>query len=155
MQGNDEIIASLNKLLASEFAAIHQYSAHRATVENWGYKRLVGYLDERIEDERKHAKALLDRIAWLGGKAEVDKLAPITVADEVDAMARADREAEKTAILAYNKAIELACAKGDDGTRAVLEANLTDEEDHIRDLDAELKQIEQQTLGNFLSANMG
>jgi bacterioferritin len=58
------------------------------------------------------------------------------------------------AVQAYNEGIQLAVESSDNGTRALLESILTDEEDHVDWLEAQLAQIEQIGIENYLTEQM-
>ena len=154
MQGNEALIKALNSILADEFAAIHQYGAHLAMVGNWQYTRLAAYIAEHLEDERKHAAALMDRIAFLGGVIDAPALGRVVVGADVPAQLAADGGGELRAIQSYERAIVLAVQVGDNKTRDLLAANLADENDHLQDVEARQRQAAAMTLANFLSAQI-
>lgn len=154
MKGNPEIIAALNARLSEELAAISQYEAHRAALTVQQYPKLVAYLEERIADEYQHHNRLSERIRFLEGEIDAGTIAPVTVGGDIRAMLFADLNAELDAVSKYRDAIRQAFDAGDHGTRAVLESILIDEEDHTRDLEARILQIEQMTVQNFLSSQL-
>ena len=151
MKGDPKLIQALQDRLVEETAAIQQYSAHLARVENWGYAALVEYLTERRDDERKHQKLIMDRLEFFGIVPEVWTMGPVTVGQTVDVQLTFDREAELTAIARYNDTITLAVEVKDDDTRRLLETILADETDHVNDIEARLTQIDQIGLGLFLA----
>ena len=113
MKGNPVLLDKLNVLLASEFAAVAQYMAHEGKALNWGYGELAAVLHEHLEDERKHAAALISRILFLGGAPVVDKLdPPVAIGAAVDGMIANDLRAETAAVTAYNTGIALAVSVG-------------------------------------------
>jgi len=69
---------------------------------------------------------------------------------KVDIQLKNDHAAEAGAIKAYNDGIRLCLEVGDGGTRELIEDNLEDEEAHIDWLEAQLDQIEQMVLQNYL-----
>lgn len=154
MKGNPQIIAALNTRLSEEFTAIAQYEAHRAALAVQGYSKLNAYLQERIDDERKHYDLLAERIRFIGGDINAGVINPVFVGRNIVDMHDNDLQAELEAIGKYNDTIALCIELGDTGTRAILESILADEEDHTRDLEAQLTQIEQMTEQNYLSAQI-
>ena len=154
MTGNPAIITALNARLAEELTAVAQYEAHRAALAVQKYPKLVAYLQERIDDERKHYDALAERIRFLGGSIEAGVLNPVFVGSDIRAMHFNDLSSETDAVAKYRDTIRLAFDLGDHGTRTILEGILTDEEDHLRDLEAHITQIEQMTVQNYLSAKI-
>ena len=151
MKGNEKVLAQLNDRLADELTAINQYMVHAAMCDNWGYEKLHKVAEMRARAEMKHAEAIIDRIFLLDGMPIVSKLNKINIGATVDAQLENDRKAEQTAIESYNESIAVAVAAGDNGSRELFESNLTAEEDHINYLEAQLAQIRQMGLQNYLS----
>ena len=154
MKGDPKIIEALNERLIDEATGIAQYLAHRATLNVWEYTKLVEYIDERIADERRHFDMLADRIVFLEGKPLVGEINPVNVGEYVRQMLGNDLETEMTAIGKYRATIQLCLECGDAKTRNILESILGDEDDHARDIEARILQINQMTPQNFLSAEI-
>ena len=150
MKGNAKIIATLNNLLSDELTAINQYIVHSEMCANWGYEQLHKAMEKRAVDEMKHAEKLIGRILFLEGRPVVSQLNKITIGAEVPAQHANDHAAEEGAIVAYNAAIKQASELGDNGTRELLESILKDEEAHIDWLEAQLDQIKQMGIQNYL-----
>jgi len=150
MKGNERIIEKLNDLLADELTAINQYVVHSEMCANWGYQRLHEADEKRAIDEMKHAEKLIGRLLFLEGRPIVSNLKKINIGAEIEAQHNNDWTAEEGAIKAYNEGIRLATEVGDNGTRELLESILKDEEDHIDWLEAQLDQIEQMGIQNYL-----
>jgi bacterioferritin len=151
MKGNDKIIEHLNARLSEELTAVNQYMVHAEMCDNWGYKELAEAIEKRAVDEMKHAEKLIARILFLDGRPIVSNLNQISIGPEVANMHENDREAEDGAIKVYNDSIRLAAELGDNATRALLESILKDEEDHIDWLEAQLDQIKQMGIQNYLA----
>lgn len=154
MKGNEKIIAGLNYLLADELTAISQYMVHSEMCDNWGYEELHKSVEKRAIDEMKHAERLIARVIFLEGMPVVSKLNPIHIGETVEAQFKDDLQAENGAIKAYNDYIRQAVELGDNGTRELLESILKDEEDHLDWLEAQLDQIQQMGIQNYLSSQI-
>jgi bacterioferritin len=154
MKGNEKVLAQLNYFLADELTAISQYMVHSEMCANWGYQHLHKAIEKRAIDEMKHAEKLIGRILFLEGKPVVSELNQIHIGETVDAQLQNDLEAEAGAIKSYNEAIRLCLELGDGGSRELIEANLHDEEDHLDWLEAQLDQINQMGLQNYLQAQI-
>ena len=150
MKGNEKIIERLNALLADELTAINQYMVHSEICADWGYERLHEAIEKRAIQEMKHAEKLIARIIFLDGLPVVDKLNKVSIGADVEAQLKNDLAAEMGAVQAYNESIQLAVEVGDNGTRELLEAILKDEEDHVDWLEAQLDQIAQMGIQNYL-----
>jgi bacterioferritin len=154
MKGNAKIIKLLNELLADELTAINQYMVHSEMCADWEYEKLHKAIEKRAIDEMKHAESLIGRILFLEGMPTVSKLNKITIGQSVEIQHKNDIKAETGAIKAYNAGIKLSVDLGDNGTRELLESILKDEEDHIDWLEAQVDQISQMGIKNYLVEQM-
>ena len=150
MKGNEKVIEHLNARLAEELTAINQYMVHSEMCDNWGYERLHAMIEKRAIDEMKHAEKLIARILFLDGRPIVSNLNKVYSGAEVPKMHENDRMAEEGAIKGYNESIRVAAEAGDNGTRELLESILKDEEQHIDTLEAQIDQISQMGVQNYL-----
>jgi bacterioferritin len=150
MKGNERVIEKLNARLADELTAINQYMVHSEMCANWGYNRLHEAIEKRAIEEMKHAEKLIARILFLEGRPIVSNLNKVNIGSEVEVQHANDWAAEEAAIKAYNEDICLATEVGDNGSRELLESLLTDEESHIDWIEAQLDQIKQMGIQNYL-----
>jgi bacterioferritin len=150
MKGHEKIIALLNELLADELTAINQYMVHSEMDEDWGYGELHEDVEERAITEMRHAERLIGRIIFLEGEPVVSNLNPIRIGQDVPVQFKNDLAAELEAVNAYNEGIQLATELADNGTRQLLEDILKDEEEHVDWIEAQLDQIDQMGLQNYL-----
>ena len=155
MKGNEGIIARLNELLADELTAINQYMVQSEMCDNWGYEKLHKSIEKRAIDEMKHAEKLIARILFLEGTPNVSKLNKINIGADVESQHKNDLKSEQGAVRAYNQSIGMAVEVGDNGTRELLEGILKDEEDHLDWIEAQLDQIEQMGIQNYLVEQLG
>jgi bacterioferritin len=155
MKGNAKIIDELNTRLAEELTAINQYMVHAEMCENWNYGKLNKSIEARAITEMKHAEALISRILFLEGRPNVSTLNKINIGPEVPRMHENDLGAEVSAVKGYNDAMALADKLGDRGTREILAGILKDEEGHVDWLEAQLDQIDQMGVQNYLSEQTG
>ena len=151
MKGNEKVLGTLNDLLSDELTAINQYMVHSEMCDNWGYHRLHEYIEKRAIDEMKHAEKLIARILFLEGMPNVGKLKEIRIGKNVEMQLSNDLQGEGSAVKSYNAAILEAVDVHDNGTRELLESILKDEEAHIDWLEAQLDQIKQMGVQNYLS----
>lgn len=154
MKGNPRIIEKLNDLLSDELTAINQYMVHSEMCANWRYNRLHEADEARAITEMKHAEKLIARIIFLEGAPVVSNLKKIRIGAEVPEQHKNDLAAEMDAVKSYNDGIRLAVEVEDNGTRELLESILKDEEEHLDWLEAQLTQIEQMGLQNYLEGQL-
>ena len=151
MKGHDQVIQVLNDVLTAELTAINQYWIHARMCENWGYKRLWEKVRAESLGEMKHADRLVERILYLEGVPNLQKLGKVNVGQTVKEQFRLDLEVEKAAIKALNAGIETSRSLGDNGTRELLESILEGEEEHANWLEAQLTLIDQVGEANYLA----
>lgn len=150
MKGNEQVINQLNIRLAEELTAINQYIVHAEMCENWRYKKLHEIIFKRSIEEMKHAEKLIARILFLDGIPNVSVLNKIHIGDEVAKMHTNDHAAEASAIHGYNESIRIAMEVGDNGSRELFESILKDEEEHVDLIEAQIDQIAQMGIQNYL-----
>lgn len=155
MKGQDAIVGTLNDLLADELTAINQYMVHSEMCADWGYDKLHEAVEKRAIVEMKHAEHLIGRILFLEGRPTVSKLNKISIGADVEAQFRNDLAAELSAVAAYNAAVKQAAELVDNGTRDLLQSTLNDEEAHVDWLEAQLEQIAQMGIQNYLADQAG
>jgi bacterioferritin len=150
-KNSQEIIELLNEVLCSELTAINQYFLHSKLCGHWGYAVLDKVTREQSIGEMKHADMLANRILYLGGMPNMQKLGKVFVGESVPEQMELDKKLEKDAIDRLNSGIELCRSHGDNGTRMLLEAILASEEAHYDWLDQQLQIIKQIGEANYLT----
>jgi bacterioferritin len=143
MKGLNEIIDLLNEVLAGELVAINQYFLHAKMCRNWGYLRIASKVRTESIDEMKHAEALVDRILYLDGLPNLQRLDKLSVGQTVPEQMKSDLELEYRALKRLNDGIQLCRDKGDNGSEDLLVAILKSEEEHVDWLETQLRLIEQ------------
>jgi bacterioferritin len=151
MKGNEKIIEHLNTSLAEELAAVNQYMVHAEMCENWNYKQLEDVIQKRAIAEMRHVEKLIARILFLEGTPIVKNLSQISIGEDVPEMLAYDHGAEERAIRGYNESIRLTAELGDNNTKVLLESILKEKEDNIDWIEAQLDQIKQMGVENYLA----
>ena len=151
MRGHERIVSALNDILTAELTAINQYFIHARMCENWGYERLWKKVREESIGEMKHADTLIERILYLEGVPNLQKLGKVNVGQTVPEQLRLDLEVETAAIKALNDGIELCRSLGDNGSRELLEGILEAEEDHANWIETQLTLIGQIGEAHYLA----
>jgi len=154
MQGDPEIIEFLNEALTAELTAINQYFIHAKMNENWGYERLAKKIYDESLDEMRDAEKLIERILYLEGVPNLQRLGPVGVGETVPEQFELDLATEVAAVERYNRGIELAVAKGDNGTRELLEDLLTHEEEHLDWIETQQRVIAGIGLEHYLAQHL-
>ncbi len=146
-----QILEVLNDVLSAELTAINQYFIHAKMCLNWGLRRLHREVRKESIDEMRHAELITERILFLDGVPNYQRLNKVNVGETVPEQFELDLALEYTAIERLNKGIELCRAAGDNGTRELLERILVSEEEHTDWLETQITTIKQVGLENYLS----
>jgi bacterioferritin len=151
MQGDKKIIEILNDVLTAELTAINQYFVHGEMCENWGYDRLQHIIRKHSIGEMKHAEQLIERVLFLEGVPNVQRLGKINIGENVPEILKVDLALEMDALPRLNKGIETCRELGDNNSRHLLEEILEDEEEHVDWLESQLALLEQVGAQHYLA----
>lgn len=151
MKGDSKVLAALNDILTGELTAINQYFLHAKMCKNWGYIKIAQKVYKESIDEMKHAEALTDRILFLEGLPNLQKLGKLRIGENVKEQFESDLALELEAIPRLKKAIELCYECSDHGSRDLLEKILISEEEHTDWLETQLHIIKEIGLPNYLA----
>ena len=138
MKGNESVVSLLNELLTHELTAINQYFLDVKMLENWGYPRLASWFRDAAMEEMKDAEGLMDRILFLEGLPNVQRLGTVQTGENAPEKLRLALEVELSAVDALRDGIGRCTELGDHGTRQLLEEMITGEEEHIDWLETEI-----------------
>jgi bacterioferritin len=122
--------------------------------ENWGYKKLSGYIKKQSIDEMKHAEALIERILFLEGAPRMGETMSLNIGQSVKAQLENDLKLEVGAVAMYNASAKLAAEAGDHGTRDLLVRLLKEEEGHADWLETQVGQIKELGAENYLTQQL-
>ena len=105
---------------------------------NWGYERLAAKFYEDSIDEMKDADLLIERILYLDGMPNLQRLGQIRIGETPPEKLQLALDVEREAIERLNRGIELCVQRGDNGTREILRGILSGEEEHADWLETQL-----------------
>jgi bacterioferritin len=149
------VIKALNEALAEEIQAINQYFIHSELCEHWGLTGLHEKIRKESIDEMKHAEALIERILFLEGTPIISGVGELKIGKTVPELLEHDLHLEEHAISMYNRSIETCRKEDDNGSRALLDSILKDEEGHFSWIGTQIDLIKQIGLQNYLTEQMG
>jgi bacterioferritin len=142
MQGDARVIEFLNEQLTAELTAINQYFLHARMQHNFGWTTLAAHTRHESIDEMRHAELLTDRILFLEGLPNYQKLFPVRIGETVKEMFECDMKIEVEAVDRLRRGIEHMRSVGDVTSARIFEDILADEEGHIDYLETQLGLIE-------------
>jgi bacterioferritin len=151
VKGDPAITDLLNEVLTNELTAVNQYFLHARICENWGYERLYRRFREESIGEMKDADEVIERVLYLEGLPNLQRLGKVNVGENVPEMLRLDLDLEKNAIALLNRGIEQCRAAGDNGSAEMLEEILEGEEEHANWIEAQLTLVEQVGAAAYLA----
>ena len=139
MKGEAQVIERLNEALFLELGAVNQYWVHYRLLEDWGYTKLSD--KERAEsiEEMHHADKLIERIIFLEGHPNLQRVAPLRIGQTIKEVLECDLAGEYDARTAYKASRELCESVGDYVSKNLFEELLEDEEGHINFLESQLQ----------------
>jgi bacterioferritin len=139
MQGDAKVIEFLNEQLTAELTAINQYFLHAKMQENNGWVKLAAHTRAESIDEMRHAELLTDRILFLEGLPNYQRLFSLRIGQSVQEMFEADMQVEIEAIDRLRRGIEHMRSAGDHTSRRLFEDILAEEETHVDYLETQLE----------------
>jgi bacterioferritin len=154
VKGDPKVIAVLNEVLKAELTAINQYFLHAEMCENWGYEKLAKHTRKESIEEMQHAEKLMEHILYLDGTPNMSDYFKINIGPNVKAQLENDLHVEYDAVKRLNEGIETCVKAHDNGSRELLEGILTDEEEHIDWLEAQLHSISEMGIENYLAQQL-
>jgi bacterioferritin len=154
MKSDPDVLRILNDLLTNELTAINQYFIHAKLCKHWGFDKLAEKIHAESIDEMKHADIVIERILYLEGVPNLQRLHKLQVGENVKEALTADLQLEYAGIKFLNESIEILRQKGDHGSDELLRRILVGEDEHTDWLETQLDLI--QTLGeqNYLAQKL-
>jgi bacterioferritin len=154
VQGDQKVIDVLNDVLTGELTAINQYFLHARMLKNWGYESLAAKVHAESIDEMKHAQEVTDRVLFLEGMPNLQKIGKLNIGENIPEQFTADEKLEHEAIARLKAGIIVCFNSGDHTSRQILESILADEEEHVDWLEAQLGMIKDMGVENYLAEQM-
>ena len=139
MKGEAQVIERLNEALFLELGAVNQYWVHFRILQDWGYTKLAA--KERAEsiEEMHHADKLIERIIFLEGHANLQRVAPLRIGQTIKEVLECYLAGEYDARKAYKASRELCESLGDYVSKNLFEELLANDETTERTPHAKLR----------------
>ncbi len=154
MKGDSKVIEHLNKILGNELVAINQYFLHARMYKDWGLTKLGDYEYHESIDEMKHADQLIERILFLEGLPNLQKLGQLRIGENTKEMLECDLALENDAIPDLRDAIRYCEEISDFVSRDLCQSILDSEEEHVDWLETQLGLIDKVGIQNYLQSQM-
>jgi bacterioferritin len=154
MRGNEKVIEQLNAALNAELTAIVQYMTQSEMCQNWGYKRLGERTKVRAIEEMKHAEGLIERIIFIDGMPAIEVGLKPQLGSNVQQQMEINLKDEQDAVRQYNEAVRICVEARDEGSKALFERMIQDEERHADFLEAQLHAIKEMGIASYLAQQL-
>jgi bacterioferritin len=138
VKGDPKVIEYLNAALRSELTAVSQYWLHYRLQEDWGFGHLAAKSRAESIEEMHHADRLIERIIFLEGHPNLQKLDPLRIGQTAKETLEADLAGEHDARKLYREARDHCESVGDYVSKNLFEELIADEEGHIDFLETQL-----------------
>ncbi len=138
----EKSIELLNKAIADELTAVHQYMYFHFRCDDMGYDLLAGLFRKTAIEEMLHIERIAERTLFLKGEVELIASADVEKLHEVKGMLALSCKLEEQAILDYNNYANLCAAHADSVSKKLFEDLVVDEERHFDQFDTEVENME-------------
>ncbi len=154
MKGDTKIITYLNQVLTTELTSINQYFLHARMFKNWGLSGLDEKEYKKSIKDMKQADALIERVLFLEGLPNLQKLNPLRIGEHTGEMLQCDLDLEMEQLAQLREAIAYCESTGDYVSRELLEEILEYEEDYVDWLETQQALLRDVGLENYLQSQM-
>jgi bacterioferritin len=139
---HEKSIALLNKGIADEMWAVHQYMYFHFHCDDQGYDLLADLFKRTAISEMAHVEQFAERILFLGGQIELKASHEVEHIHDVRGMLEKGMQMEQGAVRDYNKFANECSANSDAASRQIFEHLVADEEGHADMFETQLKHLD-------------
>lgn len=154
MKSNQTIIALLNSVLTTELTSINRFFLHARMYKNWGFEALNNAAYKKSIKDMKQADILIERILFLEGLPNLQKLDPLQIGENAEEMLSCDLSFQLKQVSQLKDAVAICETEKDFVSRAILTDILKYEEDYVDWLETQEYQIANMGLPNYLQAQI-
>jgi bacterioferritin len=151
MKGDPRIIDLLNEVLTGELTAVSQYFLHAKMCLNWGYEHLGKAIYAESIDEMKHSDKLVERVLFLDGLPNLQRLGKLAIGQTVTEILTNDLALEHGTVPRLNRALQTCRDASDNGSEELLRRILVDSEQHVDWLESQLELVRQVGEAHYLA----
>jgi len=138
---HEKSIVLLNKAVAEEVTALHQYMYFHFHCDDQGYDLLAGLFKKIAIEEMMHVEDLSERILFLGGDVEMKASEDVKKITDVEKMLQLAKGMEEQSALDYNRWANECGSHADSVSKRLFEQLVVDEERHYDNYDDEMENL--------------
>ena len=154
MQGSQEIVTHLNRILRNELTAINQYFLHAKMLQNWGFHKLGNHEHKESIEEMHHASNVIERILFLEGLPNLQDLGKLLIGETAQEILANDLTLERAAREDLVLSVAECERTQDYVSRHLLQSILKETEEHIDHLETQIRLLEEIGLQNYLQSQV-
>ena len=137
----EKSIELLNKAIADELSAVHQYMYFHFHCDDQGYDLLAALFKKTAIQEMMHIEQLAERVLFLKGEVEMNASEKVKKIHDVKAMLETAVQMEESSARDYNLWANECSANADSVSKKLFEALVADEERHGDQYDIEMENL--------------
>lgn len=137
----EKSIELLNKAVADELAAVHQYMYFHFRCDDLGYELLSNLFKRTAIEEMMHVELLAERILFLKGEVEMVPSGPVQKIHDVKKMLELAAAMEDGSVRDYNEWANECAKNSDSASKKIFEQLVDDEERHYDQYDKETENL--------------
>ncbi len=142
MEKRTKSIELLNKAVAEELAAVHQYMYFHFRCDDMGYDLVAGLFKRIAIVEMQHIERLAERILFLKGEVEMKTAWPTQKIHDVEGMLKKAVEMERQSVDDYNEWAKVCSEHSDSASKKLFEDLVDQEEVHQDQFETELDNLD-------------
>jgi bacterioferritin len=137
----EKSIELLNKAVADELSAVHQYMYFHFRCDDLGYELLSTLFKRTAIEEMMHVEKLAERILFLKGEVEMKPAVEVQKIHDVKQMLQLAAEMETESANDYNNWANECSKNADAATKKIFELLVEEEEKHFDHYDKEMENL--------------
>ena len=153
MKADPKVVEYLNTQLTKELTSINQYFLHARTLDHWGVRELGRKEYKESIEEMRHADWLIERILFLDGLPNVQRLNQVLIGQTVEEILNCDLRLEQKAMTDLREGIAHCETVRDYVSRDLLRRILDNEEEHVDFLERQFDLIKLIGIERYIQLN--
>ena len=138
---HEKSIELLNKAVADELLAIHQYMYFHFHCDDQGYDLLANLFKNTAIQEMGHVELLSERILFLNGDVEMKIVGKVQKIRDPKEMLKCAAQMEDDSAKEYNDWANECASNADSASKKIFEDLVLDEERHFDQFDVEMENM--------------